>query len=65
MPPILAVVLCGSVDDGKSTVLGRILYDSGQVSVDRMQSVEEDSRLYGTQGDSSCRRGLEHLGYPA
>ncbi len=50
MPSILRIVLCGSVDDGKSTLIGRILYDCRQVSTDQMRKVEQDSRRYGTQG---------------
>ena len=53
MPPTLHLVLCGSVDDGKSTLLGRILHDCRQVFDDQMQRVEEDSRRYGTQGDAA------------
>lgn len=53
MPPPLRIVLCGSVDDGKSTLLGRILYDCRQVFDDQMQRVEADSRRYGTQGDAA------------
>lgn len=53
MLPTLRFVLCGSVDDGKSTVLGRILYDCRQVFADQMHKVEEDSRRYGTQGDAT------------
>ena len=52
MAPALRLVLCGSVDDGKSTLIGRILYDCRQVSTDQMQRVEEDSHRYGTQGDA-------------
>ncbi|MDE2984622.1 MAG: adenylyl-sulfate kinase [Gemmatimonadota bacterium] len=51
MPPPLRFVLCGSVDDGKSTLLGRLLYDSSRVFSDEMKRVVEDSRRYGTQGD--------------
>ena len=51
MLPTLRFVLCGSVDDGKSTLLGRILYDCQQVFSDHMRGVEADSRSYGTQGD--------------
>ena len=53
MPPTLRFVLCGSVDDGKSTLLGRILYDAHQVFYDEMERVAEDSRRYGTQGDAA------------
>ena len=50
MPPILRFVLCGSVDDGKSTLIGRILHDCRQVFTDQLEGVEDDSRRYGTQG---------------
>ena len=50
MPPTLRFVLCGSVDDGKSTVIGRLLYDCRQVFSDQMRRVEQDSVRYGTQG---------------
>ena len=53
MPPTLRFVLCGSVDDGKSTLLGRILHDAHQVFSDEMERVAEDSRRYGTQGDAA------------
>ena len=38
------------MDDGKSTLIGRILYDCRQVFTDQMQRVEEDSHRYGTRG---------------
>ena len=53
MPPTLRFVLCGSVDDGKSTLIGRILYDSRQVCMDQMARLEEDSSRYGTQEDAT------------
>lgn len=53
MPPTLRFVLCGSVDDGKSTVIGRLLYDCKQVFADQMGKVEADSRRYGSQGDAA------------
>ncbi len=53
MPPTLRFVLCGSVDDGKSTLIGRILYDSRQVFADEMRRVAEDSPRHGTQGDAA------------
>ena len=53
MTPTLRFVLCGSVDDGKSTLIGRILHDCRQVFADQMRMVEADSRLYGTQGDAA------------
>ena len=55
MPPALRLVLCGGVDDGKSTLLGRILHDTRQVFTDEMARVAEDSRRYGT------RRGATDL----
>ncbi len=51
--PPLRFVLCGSVDDGKSTLLGRLLYDCRQVFADQLRKVEEDSRRWGTQGDET------------
>ena len=53
MAPPLRFVLCGSVDDGKSTLIGRILHDCGEVFTDQMEGVAEDSRRYGTQGDAT------------
>ena len=50
MPPPLRFVLCGSVDDGKSTVIGRLLYDCRQVFPDQLRRTEQDSARYGTQG---------------
>ena len=52
MPSTVRFVLCGSVDDGKSTLIGRILYDSRQVFADEMRRVAQDSRRHGTQGDA-------------
>ena len=48
----LRFVLCGSVDDGKSTLLGRVLHDTGTVAVDELKTLEAASKRYGTQGDS-------------
>ena len=50
MPPALRFVLCGSVDDGKSTVIGRLLHDCRHVFPDELKRVERDSVRYGTQG---------------
>ena len=46
----LRVITCGSVDDGKSTLIGRLLYDSRVVLADQMATLEADSRRMGTQG---------------
>jgi bifunctional enzyme CysN/CysC len=49
--PTLRLLTCGSVDDGKSTLIGRILYDQGLVPTDQLAALERDSRKYGTTGD--------------
>ena len=48
----LRFITCGSVDDGKSTLLGRLLYDSKRLFDDQLQALERDSRRHGTQGDA-------------
>ena len=47
----LCFITCGSVDDGKSTLIGRLLYESKAIFDDQLKSLEADSRQYGTQGD--------------
>lgn len=47
---LLRLITCGSVDDGKSTLIGRLLYDSKMVFEDQMSALEADSRKVGTQG---------------
>jgi len=47
---LLRFITCGSVDDGKSTLIGRLLYDSKMLFEDQLASVEADSRKWGTQG---------------
>ncbi len=47
----LRFITCGSVDDGKSTLLGRLLYDSKTVLEDQLNSTQNESRKYGTQGN--------------
>ncbi|MHB8469893.1 MAG: sulfate adenylyltransferase subunit 1 [Gaiellaceae bacterium] len=44
---LLRLVTCGSVDDGKSTLIGRLLYDTKQIFVDQMQHIEDVSRRRG------------------
>ena len=46
----LRFITCGSVDDGKSTLIGRLLYDSKTVFEDQLSATEAESRKYGTQG---------------
>jgi bifunctional enzyme CysN/CysC len=48
---LLRFLTCGSVDDGKSTLIGRLLYDSQAVLADQMATLERDSRRFGTTGD--------------
>ena len=47
----LRFITCGSVDDGKSTLIGRLLYDSKLIYEDQLASIEKDSKKSGTQGD--------------
>lgn len=49
---LLRFIVCGSVDDGKSTMIGRLLYDSKQIFDDQLASLANDSLQHGTQGDS-------------
>ncbi|HEX8063236.1 MAG TPA: GTP-binding protein, partial [Allosphingosinicella sp.] len=48
---LLRLLTCGSVDDGKSTLLGRLLYDSKMLLEDQLEALEADSRKSGTQGE--------------
>ncbi len=48
--PQLRVLTCGSVDDGKSTLLGRLLFDIHAVLEDQLQALDSESRRWGTQG---------------
>lgn len=48
---ILRIITCGSVDDGKSTLIGRLLYESHMLYEDQLESLVEDSKKIGTQGD--------------
>ena len=47
---LLRFLTCGSVDDGKSTLIGRLLYDSKMIFEDQMAALEADSKRIGTQG---------------
>jgi bifunctional enzyme CysN/CysC len=47
---LLRFLTCGSVDDGKSTLIGRLLYDSKMIFEDQLAALEADSRKVGTQG---------------
>ena len=48
---LLRFITCGSVDDGKSTLIGRMLHDTQQILEDRLAAVTSDSRKWGTTGD--------------
>ena len=48
---LLRFITCGSVDDGKSTLIGRLLYDSKLLFEDQLSALETDSRRFGTQGE--------------
>jgi len=52
MRDTLRFITCGSVDDGKSTLIGRLLWESKQVFEDHLSALERDSTRYGTQGDA-------------
>jgi len=47
---LLRFITCGSVDDGKSTLIGRLLFESKLLFEDQLASIEADSKKYGTQG---------------
>lgn len=47
----LRFLTCGSVDDGKSTLIGRLLYDSKLIFEDQLSALEADSKKMGTQGE--------------
>lgn len=48
---LLRFITCGSVDDGKSTLIGRLLYDSRMIFEDQLAALETDSARHGTQGE--------------
>jgi bifunctional enzyme CysN/CysC len=47
---LLRFITCGSVDDGKSTLIGRLLYESNSIFEDQLVALESDSRKLGTRG---------------
>jgi bifunctional enzyme CysN/CysC len=49
---LLRFLTCGSVDDGKSTLIGRLLYDAGLIPDDQLLALERDSKRHGTAGDA-------------
>lgn len=48
---LLRFITCGSVDDGKSTLIGRLLFESKVLFEDQLRTIEADSKKHGTQGD--------------
>ncbi len=48
--PILRFLTCGSVDDGKSTLIGRLLHDTASILEDQLTALEADSKVHGTTG---------------
>ncbi len=48
---LLRFITCGSVDDGKSTLIGRLLFESKMIFDDQLATLKSESRRYGTQGD--------------
>lgn len=49
---LLRFITCGSVDDGKSTLIGRLLFDSKLLYDDQLNAVEKESKQFGTQGEN-------------
>jgi len=49
---LLRFITCGSVDDGKSTLIGRMLYEAQMIFDDQVASLKNDSKKYGTQGEN-------------
>ena len=49
----LRFITCGSVDDGKSTLIGRLLYETKLIFDDQLEALKLDSQRFGTQGDRS------------
>ena len=49
---LLRFITCGSVDDGKSTLIGRLLYESKMLFEDQLCALEADSKKMGTQGEN-------------
>ncbi|WP_255505454.1 adenylyl-sulfate kinase [Alkalisalibacterium limincola] len=50
--PLLRLITCGSVDDGKSTLIGRLLHDTRGLFEDQVAALADDSRRHGTQGEA-------------
>lgn len=55
---LLRFITCGSVDDGKSTLIGRLLYDCAMLFEDQLAGLEKDSKRYGTTGTDQLDMAL-------
>ena len=63
---LLRFITCGSVDDGKSTLIGRLLYESKMIFEDQLTALEQDSKKVGTQGENrACTRLALHHNFIA
>ena len=60
---LLRFITCGSVDDGKSTLIGRLLYESKQIFDDQLDALESDSKRHGTQGDEDRFRAARRRAF--
>ncbi len=49
---LLCFITCGSVDDGKSTLIGRLLWEAQQLFDDQLAALQADSKKHGTQGEN-------------
>ena len=52
----LRFITCGSVDDGKSTLIGRLLYETKLIFEDQLEALKADSKKFGTQGEPLISR---------
>ena len=50
--PALRFLTCGSVDDGKSTLIGRLLYEQNRICDDQLDALARDTRRHGTTGEA-------------
>ena len=58
---LLRLITCGSVDDGKSTLIGRLLFEAGAVMSDQLAALREESRRFGTTGETDFSLLLDGL----
>ena len=56
---LLRFITCGSVDDGKSTLIGRLLHDSKMIFEDQLAAINKDSKKHGTTGEEVDLEGGE------